>query len=188
MIYPIYVYGSHILRAECKDVQKGHPQLKELINDMFDTMAAANGVGLAAPQIGKPLNLFCVDLTEWDPEDKDMPISDTSILRRVFINPVIIERIGESIKFKEGCLSLPGINEDVMREERIRIQYLDENFEPQEQEFESIWARVIQHEYDHINGVLFADHLAPIRRSLIKSKLTKMSKGIHTAKYRCKNS
>lgn len=187
MIYPIYVYGSPVLRAECKDLQKGYPQLSELINDMFDTMAAANGIGLAAPQIGKPLNLFCIDLKDWDPEDEDMPIVDPSVTRRVFINPVITERSGDSVKFTEGCLSLPGVNEVVVREQRVRIEYLDENFEPHNEEFDGIWARAIQHEYDHIKGVLFADHLAPIRRNLIKSKLTKMSKGVHSARYRCKN-
>lgn len=186
MIYPIYVYGSSVLREECRDIDRNFENLSSLISDMYETMASANGVGLAAPQIGKPLNLFCVDVSECDEEDEDMPLVG-DVRRQVFINPQIIERSGEQVKFKEGCLSLPGINEDVLREERIKIRYMDENFCEHTDEFEGILARVVQHEYDHIHGVVFTDHLAPIRKSLIKSKLTKMTKGAFTAKYRCKN-
>lgn len=186
MIYPIYLYGSSILRDECVDVQPTHPKLDILIEDMFDTMAAANGVGLAAPQIGMSLNMFCVDLTDWDETDEQMPLPD-EVRKRVFINAEIYERSGDPEKFKEGCLSLPGINEDVLREPRIKIRYLDERFELHDDEFDGIWARVVQHEFDHIRGKVFSDHLAPIRKSLIKSKLQKMTKGIYSAKYRCKN-
>lgn len=185
MIYPIYLYGSSVLRDKCQDVESTHENLDTLINDMFDTMAAANGVGLAAPQIGKPLNLFVINLEEWEDEEGMPPVGD--IRRRVFINPEIYERIGEVEKFKEGCLSLPGINEDVLREPRIRIRYMDENFQPHDIELDGMWARAAQHEYDHIKGIVFTDHLAPIRKSLIKSKLAKMTKGVYSAKYRCKN-
>lgn len=187
MIHPIYVYGSAVLRTECRDLEPMHKDLNRLIEDMYDTIEAANGIGLAAPQIGLPLNLFCIDLTDWDPLDEDMPIPESEARRRVFINPVIVERNGEPFKFKEGCLSLPGINEDVLREPRVRIRYQDENFVSHEDEFDSIWARAIQHEYDHIKGVVFTDHLAPIRKNLIRSKLSKMSRGDFSAKYRCKN-
>lgn len=186
MIYPIYLYGSSVLRQECTDVEPTHENLHTLIHDMYETMAVANGIGLAAPQIGKPLNLFVVNLEDWDDEDSEMPpIGD--VKRRVFINPEIYERMGKVEKFKEGCLSLPGINEDVMREPRVKIRYQDENFKQHDVELDGIWARVVQHEYDHIKGLVFTDHLAAIRKSLIKSKLTKMTKGVYSAKYRCKN-
>ncbi|CDN31408.1 Peptide deformylase [Mucinivorans hirudinis] len=173
------------MRTDCENIEKLDDQIKRLIDDMFETMAAANGVGLAAPQIGKSLNLFCVDVTGWEDEE-DMPLTDT-VTKRVFINPEIVELSGEPVKFKEGCLSLPGINEDVEREQSVTIRFLDENFDEQTETFSGIMARAIQHEYDHIHGKLFADYLTPLRKSLLKSKLAKMSKGIHTAKYRCKN-
>lgn len=186
MIYPIYLYGSSVLRDECRDVEPTYEKLDTLIDDMFETMVAANGIGLAAPQVGKSLNMFCIDLSDWDETEEEMPLTD-SIRKRVFINPEIYERSGDAEKFKEGCLSLPGINEDVLREPRIKIRYLNEKFEPQDEEFDGIWARAVQHEYDHIRGTVFTDHLAPIRKSLIKSKLQKMTKGVYSAKYRCKN-
>lgn len=184
MIYPIYVYGSSVLRTECKDIDRDYPELGKLISDMFETTTAANGVGLAAPQIGLPIRLFCVDLTEWedDPDAQNM----TENTRRTFINAEIYERSDDQEPFKEGCLSLPGINEDVLRPSKIRVRYRDENFVLQDREFDGMWARVIQHEYDHIHGKVFTDHLQPLRKSLIKSKLAKMTRGVFSAKYRCK--
>lgn len=182
MIYPIYLFGSNVLRGVNQAINSDYPNLQQLIDDMFETMAMASGVGLAAPQIGLPIRLFCIDVTDWFDE-----IPEDGICRRVFINPEIYERFGESEKFNEGCLSLPGINEDVVRPTKIRIRYMDENFEIQDREFDDIWARVIQHEYDHIEGKVFTDHLAPIRKNMIKSKLQKLTKGEYKAKYRCKN-
>lgn len=186
MIYPIYLYGSSVLRKKGVDLRPDHENLKQLIDDMFETMYDANGLGLAAPQIGKNLNLFIVDLTEWEDDDEGIFSANGDNSKRVFINSEIYERDGEPVKFTEGCLSLPGINEDVLREPSIKIRYMDENFEQHDREFDGIWARVIQHEYDHTQGVLFTDNVAPLRRNLLRSKLQKLSKGIHEANYRCK--
>lgn len=181
MIYPIVIYGSQILRNESVDITPDYPELKKLIDDMWTTLAEAEGVGLAAPQIGKNIRLFIVDCTPWG--DDDPTLAD---YRKVFINPEIYEESEETSLFEEGCLSLPGLHENVRRPVAIRMRYLDENFEEHDEEFTGKPARVIQHEYDHIEGMVFTDHLAPLRRNLIKNKLQKMARGSYRASYKTK--
>lgn len=181
MIYPIYVYGQPVLRQVAKEISFDYPNLKALIADMFETMKVSDGVGLAAPQIGLSIRLFVVDATsmaEEEPALKDF--------RKVFINPKILERWGEETIFNEGCLSLPGIREDVKRESIIRIAYYDEDFKPHEEVYDGFAARVIQHEYDHIEGILFIDRISPLRRKMLKSKLLNISKGLVEANYKIK--
>lgn len=181
MIYPIYVYGQPVLRQVAKEISFDYPNLKTLIADMFETMKVSEGVGLAAPQIGLSIRLFVVDATsmaEEEPALKDF--------RKVFINPKILERWGEETIFNEGCLSLPGIREDVKRESIIRIAYYDEDFKPHEEVYDGFAARVIQHEYDHIEGILFIDRISPLRRKMLKSKLLNISKGLVEANYKIK--
>ena len=177
MIYPITVYGHPVLRETAKEVEKDYPGLAQMIEDMLVTMRNADGIGLAAPQIGTPIRLFVIDLTIL--EEKD-PIY--AGFKRVFINPEIVEQSKATASLEEGCLSLPGVNETVTRPVKIRIRYQNQHFEEQEEEFENYFARVIQHEYDHLEGRLFIDHISPIRRQMNKSKLNGMSKG----KVRCK--
>ncbi len=176
MIYPIVIYGSQVLRNPSIDITPEYPDLKKLVEDMFLTLTEAEGVGLAAPQIGKNIRLFIVDGTPWGEDDPAL-----ADYRRVFINAEIYERSEETALFNEGCLSLPGLHEDVRRSVRIRMRYRDENFVEHDEEFSGLPARVIQHEYDHIEGQVFTDHLSPLRRNLIKSKLQKLANG----KYRC---
>lgn len=172
MILPVVAYGDPVLRKKAEEIGPDYPGLKKLIEDMFDTMYDANGVGLAAPQIGKPIRLFIVDAAPF--EDQDPELKD---FVQVFINPLIIEEHGEPWAFNEGCLSIPGIREDVHRQPKLIIQYQDENFETFEEEFEGIAARIIQHEYDHIEGKLFIDRISSFKRTLLKGKLTDISKG-----------
>jgi peptide deformylase len=172
MIYPITIYGHPVLREKTKDIDKDYPGLPQLIDNMFKTMYNADGIGLAAPQIGLPIRIFVVDLSVL--ADRDPAFEG---FKKVFINPVITERSPETESCEEGCLSLPGINETVVRPVTIRIQYLDENLKENEEEYSSYFARVIQHEYDHLEGKLFIDHISPIRRQMNKGKLTGMTKG-----------
>lgn len=181
MIYPIYVYGQPVLRQVAREIGPDYPGLAQLIADMFETMKASDGVGLAAPQIGLSIRLFVIDATSM--ADEDPALKD---FRKVFINAKIIERSGEETLFNEGCLSLPGIREDVKRESIVRIQYYDENFQLHDDTFDGFQARVIQHEYDHIEGILFIDRISPLRKKLLKSKLLNISKGIVEANYRIK--
>src|SRR5690554_5890029 len=153
MIYPIVVYGHPILKKKGKDIEKEELDLKTLIDDMYETMYNANGVGLAAPQIGKSLRLFVIDTAPI--EDEDQPE-----FKQAFVNPQIVEEEGEEWTFEEGCLSIPNVREDVDRKPNIRIKYFDENWVAHEKEFDGFIARVIQHEYDHIEGVLFTDHIS----------------------------
>ena len=176
MIYPVYIYGSKVLREECLDITPDYPELAKLISDMFDTMYASNGVGLAAPQIGKAIALVVIDAS---PMAEDDPTAEG--FKRVMINPEIVEESEMEVLMNEGCLSVPGIHEDVYRPETIRINYLDENFVEHDEEFSGYPARVIQHEYDHLEGKVFTDHLSPLRRNLLKSKILKLAKG----QYRC---
>lgn len=181
MIYPIYIYGSPVLRAETEELTNQYPGLPKLIEDMFETMYYADGVGLAAPQIGKNIRLFVVDaspLEDEEPELKDF--------RKVFINPEIYEVSEEECVRGEGCLSLPGINEDVVRPVSIRIRYQDENFAEHDEEYGGFAARVIQHEYDHLEQTVFTDKVSPLRKTLIRSKLATMSKGKYKAGYKTK--
>lgn len=181
MIFPVYVYGSPVLRKVAEDISPSYPGLKELIDSMYETMYTSDGVGLAAPQIGKSIRLFIIDA---EPLVEDYP--DLEGFKRVFINAHIVERSGEPWYFNEGCLSIPNLREDVRREETVRMQYLDENFQPHDEVFSSIAARIIQHEYDHIDGILFVDRLAPLRKRMIQGKLNSISKGRFTSAYKTK--
>ena len=174
MIIPIVAYGDPILREKAVRVPADYPDLKNLIADMFETMYHACGVGLAAPQIGKPMRLFIVDLT---PFADDEPHAHMKGFKRVFINAEKIEESGEDWKFNEGCLSLPTIREDVVRPASITLAYDDENFNRKRETFDGLIARVSQHEYDHTEGVLFTDKLSPLKRHLLKGKLNDIAKG-----------
>ncbi len=176
MIYPIIAYGHPVLKKECEDIIKGETDVKELAESMFETMHKAQGIGLAAPQIGKSIRMFIADATPLEDEE----IGDW---KQVFINPEIIEEDGDDWAFEEGCLSIPDIREDVVRPEKLIIQYFDENWEEHTKEFEGMKARIIQHEYDHIEGILFTDHLSAFKKRLLKSKLTNISKGIVKVEY-----
>lgn len=177
MILPIVAYGDTVLRKVGDNISANYEGLKDLVSNMWETMYSAQGVGLAAPQVGKAINLFIVDTSGF--EDEDYPD-----LKRVFINAEIIEEWGEEWAFEEGCLSIPHIREDVYRWSDIAIKYQDENFEWHEEEFDGIAARVIQHEYDHIKGKLFVDYLSPLKKRLLKNKLVNISKGGANTKYR----
>lgn len=181
MILPIYLYGQPVLRKEAGEIAPDYPKLKELINNMFETMYNADGIGLAAPQIGLDIRLFVIDL---EPLAEDNP--KYSNFKKVFINPRIVEYSGEIVKIDEGCLSLPGISEPVEREETIRIEYMDENFVSHDETYGDFFARCIQHEYDHIEGKLFIDRISGIRRQLIKGKLNNFIKGKVNCSYRVK--
>jgi peptide deformylase len=187
MILPIVAYGHPILRKECDDITPEYPELKKLIADMWETMYHSNGVGIAAPQINKGIRLFVIDTVQivenFDDEDKrDYP--NEKPIKQVFINAHIIEEHGEPWAYNEGCLSIPKIREDVYRMPVVRLRYMDENFREHEQEFTGITARVIQHEYDHIDGKLFIDYLPQLKRRLIKKKLDDISNGKIKTDYR----
>src|SRR4030042_4550860 len=168
---PRVVYRSPILRKTAKDIDRNFEGLGTLVTDMFDSMDKSDGMGLAAPQIGKSMRLFVIDgttLAEDDPSMKDF--------KKVFINAKLIEEDGESWSFNEGCLSLPKIREDVLRNPRIRLQYYDENWQFHDDYFDGVKARIIQHEYDHIDGILFIDRISPIRKKMLKGKLNDITK------------
>lgn len=179
MIRPVYIYGSSVLRKVAQDITPEYPNIKELINDMFETMYHSDGVGLAAPQIGLSIRLFVIDATPFEEDDEE--VKD---FKRVFINAKIVERSGEKKLFNEGCLSIPNLREDVERDDVIRMQYLDENFEPHEEVFSGIRARIVQHEYDHLEGILFTDKVSPIRRQLLRNKLAGIIKGRFSIDYK----
>ncbi|MDR1762413.1 MAG: peptide deformylase [Dysgonamonadaceae bacterium] len=181
MILPVYLYGHPILRKETKDIPLDYPGLKDLLDNMFETMYKADGVGLAAPQIGLEDRILVIDT---DSISKDDPTLKG--FKKVFINAHIIERDGEEQAVEEGCLSIPKIHEKVPRQFRIRIQYLDENLQPHDEVFEGYKARVIQHEYDHLDGIMFVDRLPGIRKQMIRSKLNKIMKGDVNCSYRVK--
>ncbi|MDG4716347.1 MULTISPECIES: peptide deformylase [Winogradskyella] len=179
MILPIVAYGDAVLKKEAKEIDKDYPKLNELIENMYETMYGAHGVGLAAPQIGLPIRLFLVD-TEPFSDDEDLSEKDREQMKnfkKTFINAQILEEEGDEWAFNEGCLSIPDVREDVFRKPKIKIQYQDENFDTHVEEYDGLIARVIQHEYDHIEGVLFTDKLSSFKKRLIKGKLTNISKG-----------
>lgn len=179
MIIPIRAYGDPVLKKEAVDIDENYPNLQELLDNMFETMYNAYGVGLAAPQIGLSIRLFIVDASPFA-EDDDLTKEEQEELqefKKVFINARMIEETGEEWAFNEGCLSIPDVREDVNRNEKIRIEYYDENFEKHIEEFEGLAARVIQHEYDHIDGILFTDKLSSLKKRLIKGRLANISKG-----------
>jgi len=184
MIYPIIVYGDPVLKKQGKDIAEGEIDVIKLAEDMFETMENANGVGLAAPQIGKSIRMFVIDATAMAEEGEEE--DELKDFKQVFINPEIIEEVGEEWDFEEGCLSIPDIREVIYRQEQLTIKYFDENWEEHEETFDNMKARIIQHEYDHIEGVLFTDHISPIRKRLLKGKLKNISKGKVDTKYRIK--
>lgn len=174
MVLPVYVYGMSVLRRVAPEIPEDYEGLDQLLEDMFETMRASDGIGLAAPQIGKSLRLFVVDTSPIS-EDKEEP--ELKDFKRVFINPYILEEWGDSWSFEEGCLSLPNIREEVSRPSKVRIEYYDEKWNLIEEEFDGIRARVIQHEYDHLDGKLFVDRINPIRRKLLSARLNAISRG-----------
>lgn len=178
MILPIRAFGDAVLRKHCQEINQNYPQLNELIDNMFETMAGAHGIGLAAPQIGLDIRLFVVDVSPLA-EDEDYAdiAEELKTFRKVFINAKILEESGNEWKFNEGCLSIPDVREDVKRKETILIEYYDENFVKHTESFSDIRARVIQHEYDHIEGILFTDHLSALKKKIVKGKLQKITKG-----------
>ncbi|AXT63429.1 peptide deformylase [Aquimarina sp. AD10] len=186
MILPIVAYGDPVLKKKAKEIEKDYPKLEELLENMFETMYNAHGVGLAAPQIGLPIRLFLVDAEPFSEDDEltEKEASSLKDFRKVFINAQIIEETGEEWAFTEGCLSIPDIREDVFRKDTIKINYFDENFVEHTEVYDGLIARVIQHEYDHIEGILFTDKLSSLKKRLIKGKLTNISKGKINAEYR----
>lgn len=179
MIFPIVLYGDPVLKKKASEVAEGDESVKEFVESMYETMYAAQGVGLAAPQVGESLRVFVVDTTPMEDEEEEG-------LKQAFINPIMIEEIGEEWAFEEGCLSIPGVRADVNRKPQIKIEYFDVNWELHEETFDGMKARVIQHEYDHIEGKLFTDYLTPFKKRLIKGKLANISKGKTDAEYRVK--
>jgi peptide deformylase len=193
MILPIVAYGDPVLRKLGVEIAKDYPGLDKLIADMYETMYASSGVGIAAPQVGKAIRLFLVDTKPFvngerdaDEEDEYTPEEREQLgnLSKTFINAVIVEEEGEQWVFNEGCLSIPKIREDVLRKPKIHIQYYDQNFKFYDETYEGIAARVIQHEYDHIEGKLFTDRISPLRRRLLKGKLADISKGKVSVTYK----
>ena len=179
MILPVYAYGQPILKKVAEEIDKDYEDLHTLIENMWETMYNASGIGLAAPQIGKSIRLFLVDTQQIEEEEKDF-----EGIKKAFINAQVIDEEGEECSFEEGCLSIPDIRADVNRLSKVRIRYMDEDFNEHEETYEGITARVIQHEYDHIEGKLFTEKLAPLRKRLIKRKLENIKKGKVHVDYR----
>ncbi|KAA5536527.1 peptide deformylase [Taibaiella lutea] len=187
MILPVVAYGHPVLRKECVDVDKDYPELDKLIADMWETMYYTNGVGIAAPQVNRAVRIFVIDTEQivegFDEEDrKEFP--DEKGIKQTFINARIVETSGEPWAYNEGCLSIPKIREDINRPEHVRLKFVDENFVEHEEDYYGITARVIQHEYDHIDGKLFIDYLPPLKKRLLKKKLEDITKGKVRVDYR----
>lgn len=186
MVLPIIAYGDPVLRKETETITKDYPNLKEFIENMFETMYSARGIGLAAPQVGVPIRLFVVDATVFE-DDEDLSEEErefTANFKKVFINARIIEETGDEWAFNEGCLSIPDVREDVFRQPHVTIEYEDVNFNKHTDTLTGIVARIVQHEYDHIEGILFTDKLSPLKKRLIQGKLTNISKGKIDVDYR----
>lgn len=181
MILPIVAYGDPILKREADEIEKDYPFFAEFIENMWETMYNAEGVGLAAPQVGKSIRVFMVDCTPFEEDEPQL-----KGFKKLFINPIILEEEGKEWTFNEGCLSIPAIREDVSRQPKITIEYYDENWELKEETFDGLAARVIQHEYDHIEGILFTDKINPLKKRLLSSKLNNISKGNVRVNYRMK--
>ena len=195
MILPVVVYGDPVLRKVGIEIDENYENLEGLITDMFETMYNSKGVGIAAPQIGKSIRLFIIDASPFADIDEDDEEEDQlskverkylSEFKKIFINPKIIQEEGKEWKFNEGCLSIPKIREDVVRKEKITLEYQDENFKSHKEDFSGIAARIIQHEYDHIEGKLFIDRISPLRRKLISGKLNNISNGKVSTDYKIK--
>ncbi len=179
MILPIIGYGDPVLRKVCTPITPDYPELKKLVDNMFETMYNAYGVGLAAPQVGVPIRLFVIDTAPFS-DDDDLPEAEQKELknfRKVFINATMLKEEGEEWGFNEGCLSIPEVREDVYRHETITIEYYDEDFNKHTDVYEGLAARVIQHEYDHTEGILFTDHLSSLKKQLIKKRLSNIMEG-----------
>jgi peptide deformylase len=188
MIYPIVAYGDPVLRVKAKEITPEYPNLRDVIANMFETMYGASGVGLAAPQVGMPIRVFLVDASPFA-DDEELSQQEQDFLadfKRVFINARKVEESGEKWAFNEGCLSIPDVREDVSRQDTITLEYQDEEFNTHTETFTGLAARVIQHEYDHIEGVLFTDYLSPLKKRLLKGKLGNISKGKVQVDYRMK--
>lgn len=181
MIRPIIAYGDPVLRKETVEIDEKYPDLNLLIEDMFETMYNSQGVGLAAPQIGLPIRLFIVDASPFAEEEPEL-----ENFKRIYINPIILEEEGKEWKFEEGCLSIPGIREDVSRKPDLVIEYYNEKFELIEEKLSGLAARIVQHEYDHIEGILFTDKINPLKKQLIKKKLNDIARGNVKVNYRMK--
>ncbi|MEC7646709.1 MAG: peptide deformylase [Bacteroidota bacterium] len=181
MILPIVAFGSPILRKKCENITNNYPNLDLLLANMWETMYEASGVGLAAPQINKAIRLFLIDTTPFSDDEDTLEVE---IVKKVFINASIIEESGEEWDFNEGCLSIPEIREDITRKSSVTIEYFDEHFQKHIDTFDGLTARVIQHEYDHINGILFIDKISILRKRMIKSKLLDISKGKISPNYK----
>lgn len=187
MILPIVAYGTEVLRKVCKDITPDYPNLTKLIDDMWETMYSSNGVGLAAPQINKEIRLFTVDTIQMfeNMEEKERTeYPDKPGIKQIFINAHVEELLGDDWSYNEGCLSIPKIREDIFRAEEVTIRFMDENFVEHIKTYDGLTARVILHEYDHIDGKLFIDHLKPLKRKLLKGKLNDISKGKVSVDYK----
>lgn len=182
MKLPIYAYGHPILRKETEEIDENYPELAQLIEDMFETMYHTKGMGLAAPQIGKNIRLFLVDTEQLDTEEREEEASE--FIKEVFINPIILDESGKRWEYEEGCLSIPDIRGNVARQPKVRIEYYNANFELQDKIFDGITARVIQHEYDHLEGVLFVDLLKPIKKRFVQKRLNKIKEGKIDSEYK----
>ncbi len=188
MIYPIIGYGSAVLRKKCPDIIKGEMDVKEVSDNMFETMYNASGIGLAGPQVNIPFRIFVVDGTiiNQGVESEEELDQDLVGFKKTFINAHILEESGEKWAYEEGCLSLPGVRADVFRQPVVTIRYFDTDWVEHTETFKGMAARIIQHEYDHIDGVLFTDHLAPLKKQMLKKRLTQIQKGIVDADYKMK--
>lgn len=189
MILPIVAYGHPVLRKVAQDIDASYPDLSKLIEDMWETMYASNGVGLAAPQINRDIRLFVVDsaqifLNMDEDERAEQSYPDDPGIKQVFINAHIVEEAGDDWPYNEGCLSIPKIREDIYRAEEVTIDYLDDNFQKHRKTFSGITGRIILHEYDHIDGKLFIDHITPLKRKLLKRKLDDISRGAVKVDYK----
>ena len=186
MILPIVAYGANILKTKAVNITPDFPNLEKLIDNMWETMYNANGVGIAAPQIGKSIRLFVIDASPFSEDDEisDDEISALKNFKKVFINPEIIEETGSEWDFKEGCLSIPNVREEITRKEKITLRYYDESFKEIELTLDGLAARIVQHEYDHIEGILFTDKLSSLKKKLIRGKLNDISKGKIKTEYK----
>jgi len=187
MVLPIIGYGAIVLKTKTKEIPADYPELNKLISDMYETMYDASGVGLAAPQIGKSIRLFVIDTSPFDTHDFEQNSGfEVKSVKKTFINPVMIDESGENASFEEGCLSIPNIREHINRKSDITIKYQDENFTNHQETFSGILARVIQHEYDHLEGTLFTDKISPFKKKLIKGKLNNIMIGKVSVDYKMK--
>ena len=187
MVLPIIGYGAIVLKTKAKEIPANYSELNKLISDMYETMYDASGVGLAAPQIGKSIRLFVIDTSPFDTDDFEQNSGfEVKSVKKTFINPIMIDESGENASFEEGCLSIPNIREHINRKSDITIKYQDENFTHHQGTFSGILARVIQHEYDHLEGTLFTDKISPFKKKLIKGKLNNIMIGKVSVDYKMK--